>query len=36
MPKVPNGNTNIPTIMIGEMGAKFILEEWSGKDISHI
>jgi len=27
MPKVPNGNTNFPSIMIGEMGARFILGE---------
>jgi len=29
MPEVPNGNTNMPTIMIGEMGAKFLLQEWA-------
>lgn len=27
MPFVPNGNTNLPSIMIGEMGARMILEE---------
>jgi choline dehydrogenase len=29
MPIISNGNTNAPTIMIGEMGSHFIKETWS-------
>lgn len=29
MPVITNANTNAPTIMIGEMGAKFIKQRWS-------
>jgi choline dehydrogenase len=29
MPVISNGNTNAPTIMIGEMGSHFIKQAWS-------
>ncbi|XP_065168221.1 choline dehydrogenase, mitochondrial-like isoform X1 [Atheta coriaria] len=28
MPKVPRGNTNAPAMMVGELGADFIKEDW--------
>lgn len=28
MPVIVNANTNVPSILIGEMGAKFILAHW--------
>ena len=30
MPVVPNGNTNAPTMMVGEKGADEILKEYLG------
>ncbi|XP_037935897.1 glucose dehydrogenase [FAD, quinone] [Teleopsis dalmanni] len=30
MPREPSANTNAPTIMIGERGADFIKQDWSG------
>jgi choline dehydrogenase len=27
MPTIPSGNTHIPTVMIGERGADFLLED---------
>ncbi|XP_036338535.1 glucose dehydrogenase [FAD, quinone]-like [Rhagoletis pomonella] len=32
MPDVPRGNTNAPTIMIGERGAEFIKQDWKEDD----
>lgn len=31
MPIISNGNTNAPTIMIGEMGSNFIKEAWANE-----
>ncbi|CAG9792533.1 unnamed protein product [Diatraea saccharalis] len=30
MPVVPRGNTNAPSIMVGERGVAFVLEDWLG------
>lgn len=32
MPKIVNANTNIPSVLIGELGSKFILKEWEKID----
>ncbi|XP_017463395.1 PREDICTED: glucose dehydrogenase [FAD, quinone]-like, partial [Rhagoletis zephyria] len=32
MPDVPHGNTNAPTIMIGERGADFVKQDWKEDD----